>query len=201
MRIHLRRTLAVVLVALIVAVAAGAASANRLSVSNQLFRLTWSALRFSEGGSEITCPLTLEGSMHARTFSKVLEALIGYLTRSAVGSCRGSEEVRLNTEALPWHVRYSGFAGTLPNITSMRTTYSGVEFWIRIATLSCHYRYPWLTIMIASGGRITGVRSDETTRLEPGPGNEAFCPLRMTASGTGTATVQNSATVITLSLI
>ncbi len=65
---------------IVLAAAVGSASAGHLSVSNQNIRVTWSALEFAAGGTAIRCGLTLEGSFHSRTITKVEKTLIGYIT-------------------------------------------------------------------------------------------------------------------------
>jgi hypothetical protein len=103
----------------------GTASARNLSISNQNIRATWTAMEFSNpsAGVLVRCPVTLEGSLHSRTIAKVLNSLIGFITRAIVGegSCTGGT-ARVRTETLPWHVTYQGFTGTLPNILTIRTT-------------------------------------------------------------------------------
>jgi hypothetical protein len=58
-------------------------------------RAIWDPMEFiGPLGESARCPLTLEGSFHARTIAKVAYALNGYITRAAVGvpaSCTGSE--------------------------------------------------------------------------------------------------------------
>jgi hypothetical protein len=45
---------------------AGSAAARNLSITNQNIRATWRELGFISSGRTFTCPLTLEGSFHAR---------------------------------------------------------------------------------------------------------------------------------------
>jgi hypothetical protein len=104
--------------------AVGCVSANRLSLSNRLFRFTWEELDFThEGGGSnphVTCAVTLEGSFHSSTIRKVARALIGHVTRGIVKSesCTNGS-VTILRESLPWHTTYESFRGTLPNITSV----------------------------------------------------------------------------------
>lgn len=112
-----RFALAAVLASACMAVVAGSAHANRLELSAQTFRMTWQEVfRLREGGVTGECFVTLEGSFHSRTFAKVTSVLIGFLTRATMGTCRNAT-VRFLTETLPWHVQYTGFNGSLPNIT------------------------------------------------------------------------------------
>jgi hypothetical protein len=86
----------------------------------------------------IECHVTMEGSFHSRTISKVLEALIGYITRATVDStnCTGGS-ARSLTETLPWHIRYGGFTGTLPTITSVNTRLIGFNYLIQVGGTAC----------------------------------------------------------------
>jgi len=100
---------------LLMAFAIGAASARNLSISNQQIRGTFSDLEFRSPFGRNDCRVTLEGSLHARTIAKSPNALLGYVTRVIAGQCTLGTTVL--TETLPWHVRYVGFSGRLPDIT------------------------------------------------------------------------------------
>ena len=145
---------------------AGAASANTLSASSQSLTATWSGMVFEAPsvGVRVTCPVTLEGSLHSRTIAKVSGSLIGYINRATVGeaSCSGGSASASGT---PWHVQYSSFSGTLPNITSVNTNVVNAEFTI-IATVlgfrvTCRYRTSTTTPATGrfnlSSGRLTNV--------------------------------------------
>lgn len=110
---------------------AGAASARSFSSSTQTFRVTWHEFEISDesGAVSAICPLTLEGSFHARTYAKVAGALVGYINRAGLASTCPFE-FRLLTETLPWHVRYRLFSGVLPNIATV--AWSVVGFAIRL---------------------------------------------------------------------
>lgn len=131
---------------LVVAVALGAmiatAPANRLSITERAFRITWAPMEIGlqpepaivrEGITiKDSCNVTMEGSFHSGTIVKVAGALIGYVTRASVdgSSCveqnGGGGRFRFLTETLPWHIRYAGFTGTLPNIAIVRINYIGM---------------------------------------------------------------------------
>jgi len=116
------------------------ASARNLSTSNQNIRTTWSSVHF-EGpfGGFADCHLTLEGSLHSRTTSKVAGSLVGYITKAILGRCEVGTATVLQ-ERLPWHVRYSGFEGALPNIRSFIIHVIGVSFRIRTPeAVTCHF--------------------------------------------------------------
>jgi hypothetical protein len=73
--------------ALLLALAVGASSAGRLSLSNQNLRFTFTEFIMRVGESSDICQLTLEGSFHNRTVAKALGTLIGYITRAVAGTC------------------------------------------------------------------------------------------------------------------
>ena len=117
MRTRSKLVLAVLGATIMMASAIGTAAARSLSITNQSFRGTFNNLEFIvEGFSTTTCRVTLEGSLHARTMPKTVGTLIGYVTRVITGQCNPNQ-VTIQNETLPWHVRYVGFSGRLPNIT------------------------------------------------------------------------------------
>jgi len=115
MRTRSKLVLTAIGATLLMAFAVGTASAGRLSISNQNFRVTFSDLEFTAGELRNDCHVTLEGSLHSRTINKVLGSLIGYITRVQTGQCNLGTTIL--TETLPWHISYEGFSGTLPEIT------------------------------------------------------------------------------------
>lgn len=131
MRNRSKLLLAGLTAALMMATVVGTSSASRLSLSNTRFRTTWASLTFEPG--EVECAVTLEGSFHSATIRKTLEALIGQVTRAIVKNetCTNGHATILQ-EALPWHVRYGGFGGTLPNITFVRLRLVGAAFRVSI---------------------------------------------------------------------
>lgn len=95
------------------------ASGRGFAVDNQSIRAAFSEVIFREpGGASTNCHVTLEGSLHSSTIAKVLGTLIGSVTRATLGRCEVGTATIL-TEALPWNIRYSGFQGRLPEITSL----------------------------------------------------------------------------------
>jgi len=114
------RTFALALMASsILAINITTATAAHLRASSALAIIRWAPLRFIAGSNTASCNVTLEGSFHSATIAKVNEALIGNISRASVNSCTGGSATAL-AETLPWHVRYSGFTGTLPNITGVK---------------------------------------------------------------------------------
>ena len=107
---------------LLLAGVAASASARSLSTSEQSLRATWSSVEFAGSGATIRCRVTLEGSFHARSISKVRGALAGAVTRAIIGHpCTGGEAWADNgTESeplgtapnkLPFHITYESFQG------------------------------------------------------------------------------------------
>jgi hypothetical protein len=117
------------------------ALARNLSTSNQSISAMWREVTFSGGFGEINCQLTLEGSMHSRTMPKVLGSLVGYITSAILGPCLQGTATILR-ETLPWHLRYSGFEGALPNIRSFTLHLVGESVSIRepVFGIRCHIR-------------------------------------------------------------
>lgn len=181
----------------------GTASANRLSISAQNLRATWTEVRLrSSSGLSITCALTLEGSLHSATITKTEGALIGYINRASLASCVGGS-ARINTESLPWHERYRSFTGTLPNIESIITRSTGSVYETNILGIQCH----WVE---GSTGRTEGsyalssgvVRevhlssSGYTSTI-----NASACGTGSLSSSAGNETVQGTSTRVTVTLI
>jgi hypothetical protein len=121
MHVRHRSVLGGLIASLLLGLAVSSASANRFSVSNTKFRVTWASLSLTDLSLvTVRCPVTLEGSLHSATIRKVAGALIGAVTRGIVKgeSCTGGKATILQ-ESLPWHVTYEGFVGTLPAIEAI----------------------------------------------------------------------------------
>ena len=109
------------------------ASARALSYSSQNFRATWNRMNFSGGIGTVECEVLLQGSLHSRSNAKLVGTLIGYISEGTVIRCsRGG--ATLLAASLPWHRRYRGFVGTLPNISSVSETVTGAEWTLREPT-------------------------------------------------------------------
>lgn len=190
---------------LVFATAVGTASANRLSISNKAYRVTWSALKFEPG--EVICPVTLEGSFHSNTINKVLRALIGYTSRAVVNSaaCTGGGATIL-TETLPWHNQYGGFTGRLPEITGVLLNLVNASFQIRLNFfgITCLAKSTAENpaqgiVQVGAGGVVTGLQANNAVGI-PLTGGCAFLGSAR-FSGTGTVTLLGAATAITIRLI
>jgi hypothetical protein len=168
---------------------ASSASARSFSISNSNIRAVYKPLVFlASNGSNITCTLTLEGTFHYRTFLKVERALIGYITRAIIETptCRStgaSTNIRAHvlTETLPWHARYIGFIGRLPEVTiRLRVERTGFDL-INVPIVgTCKYVAESEGIVGGPAGREinegTGnatVRADESGRF---PSRTFGCP-------------------------
>jgi len=154
------------------------AGARNLSISSQFWRSVYRPLRFVSAGITITsCDVTLEGSFHYRTSNKTLEALVGHITRAAIGACATGSATVL-TASLPWHIRYLGFTGVLPDITGVRDETIGVSFRIheRVFGTEClatsTTEQPIIgTARLAEGGgsrTVIGYTADPTARIRCG---------------------------------
>jgi hypothetical protein len=188
--------------ALILLAATGVASARRIELSEQRFRTVFAPLTFgAEGQTPVVCRFTLEGSFHSKTISKVVGALVGYVTSAEVANCTG-ETARVLKETLPWHIRYVSFRGTLPAITSIRDSIIGAAFLVRaFGFVSCLYQStttnPITGEVLITGGVGSRQRADETA-LIPGAG---LCPEGF-FQGTGENFVLGSTTTrITIRLV
>lgn len=191
------RVLTVLAAALTMALAVGSASANRLSYSNQGFRIVWTSLTFSEsgGGLPIRCPVTLEGSFHSATLPKVTDSLVSYITRAVIGVCQEGNATILR-ESLPWHVTYQSFEGALPRITSVRHQLIGAAFQVEPGLGIICLARTTSTFPAAgeatreAGGNITSLTTDSSLAI-PITGSP-LCPSAGIFAGTGEVFVLGS---------
>jgi hypothetical protein len=202
MRIHMRLLLATVGAACALAVAVSTAAATRIELSNNTFRIVWAPITITEGALFTECPLTLEGTFHSRTFSKVSGQLLGFVTRAIINelACNGAATARVLEETLPWHVRYNSFTGTLPNITGINFQIIGLT----IQSVTCVYRStemaPARVIYHIAGGEVTNVQWDEASPIPKREGG-VMCPAALRFQGNGIPTVLNSTTRIRARLV
>jgi hypothetical protein len=181
----------------LLAFAVGTAWARRIELSEQGFLARWTTTRpliVNVAGMSVSCPVTLEGSFHSRTLSKVCGQLIGYITSAQIPStsppCEGGTMTAL-AGSLPWHVQYNSFTGTLPNITRIRITMIG----FRVATtptgsITCLVGTTQ-TKPLAGDININGSHTAESFTMLPEfriPG-EGFCSVAGEASVSGTTAV------------
>lgn len=140
MRTRSKLLLAGLTATLALAATLSSASANRLSFSTRAFTIAWASLNLSTTGGvgPIRCPVTISGNFHSSTISKVGSSLIGLINRgtAASASCTGGT-LTIDQEALPWHVRYSAFRGTLPNISGFDLFMIGLKWDFMAAGIPC----------------------------------------------------------------
>jgi len=188
------------------------ASARNLSLSNQHIRITFSTVTF--GAVTVRCRVTLEGSLHARTHAKVGGLLIGYITRGDIArQCTEPFGVAslawfltlaegLGVETLPWHLRYQGFAGTLPNITTVSWQIVGMAWRAQDSTASClsittTAQPAFLDLEVGPGGPIVRARFNEAHRIRSSCGTE----FALFSDGGEMTVLENSSVKITVTLI
>lgn len=168
---------------------ASTASAAHLSVSEQGFRLTWSALTLEAAGLSIACPITIEGSFERATMVK-RAGTVGRINGAAIGTCERGNATILR-ETLPWSLNYVSFSGTLPAITSVTWSVIGAAWQSEVAGITCLARTeasnPGRGIANLSSSEVVSLRADETARIETGGG--FFCSLGGSAHYAGTANV------------
>jgi hypothetical protein len=161
----------------LLALTAGLAFANRLSVDDRTFRLNWTALRFTGPTGSLTCPVTLAGAFHSSTIVKTAGTLIGYITTARVEDprCAGGRATILSA-TLPWHVRYASFTGTLPRIATVTLTLIGAAFRVSIggsepfclATTTAAEPARGI-ISLNAAGQATGIAAEGSIDLTPSP--------------------------------
>jgi len=133
--------------------------ARNLEVSSQTGTILWRRMDFAGGFGTIECEIKLSRSFHARTFTKTVNSLIGYVTEGTILRCsRGG--ITINQASLPWHLRYRGFTGTLPSITGIADTVTGAEWTFREPTFgaTCTVRRESSSTILTytvSGGTLT----------------------------------------------
>lgn len=127
--------LSVTTAGLILSLAVGVATANRLAASEDEFDIRWSELTFSPNrGGPVSCEVTLLGRFNSRTVAK--EGTIGVIDHAAIGAggseevCEGGEATVLHEAEEPWAVGFESFTGTLPNISSITLSLIGASFQI-----------------------------------------------------------------------
>jgi hypothetical protein len=210
MRTHSKLIITALAATLVFSFAVSSASASRLSVSNRNIRAVWSLLTFEAAGSVLNCPVTLEGSFHSTTLAKRVGALVGHISRASV---RGSNAECLDTgtatvSALPWHVVYAGFQGTLPRPTGLNLNLVNARITIDPAgfptactgttTIATPARF---IAELDGGGTVIGLRPDPAAEI---PLSEGFGCALFTARMSGTATVRllgSTTTTIRVTLI
>ena len=113
--------------AILMAFAAGTASAEQLATDSLDVYIRWERLTFTGDFGAVECEVTLLGSFHRETIPKTRGFLIGSVTHASVGACDGGTAI-VHDETLPWLITYEGFQGSLPEMTSAIINLLGAEF-------------------------------------------------------------------------
>src|SRR5262249_53103334 len=139
--------------------------------SNRNFGARWATLELVSSVGTVRCPITMEGSFHSQTFSKVIGALIGYVTKATAftGNCSGGT-ASVEGESLPWHVQYGGFIGTLPVTFAPILNLINAKFRVNIGGAICTAQTtaaaPGVGIVSRNeSNQATTLRADETRTI------------------------------------
>src|ERR1044071_246300 len=134
MRMRFAGRAAMVLAVCLLAAGATSATARRIRFNVLEILATWApiTLTLQEGLAVIRCNLTLEGRLDREVIDKVVGSRIGTITRARISHpcAREFAWVYNGTEwnevlsftlvnFLPFHIKYLGFTGTLPNIQAL----------------------------------------------------------------------------------
>jgi hypothetical protein len=185
--------------ALLCSAIASSALARNFSQNEQRLKITYSPLSFVPSfGSTTRCGITLESSLHSRTYAKVNESLVGYIFNAVNGVCE-SGAIRANTETLPWHITYNGFTGTLPNITGLNRNVHNSSYEINGEIFGLRVRCRYNIAVKRYIRTVTrGVMSAERAGTEADRSATEGCPS-IQMEGTGTVkTPGGGSAVVTL---
>jgi hypothetical protein len=212
MRWYLKVFVGTITATALVASLASSATARNFSISNRNIRTVFAPLQFASPGANFTisCNVTLEGTFHANTIAKVVNSLIGYITRGTFDTpnCResggGVGRASIQTP-LPWHIRYTGFIGTLP---SVRVRLQLIHATFRILGLpfglSCDYLASPFLIVEGPGLGDPITAGNAFLRAEEAQGfsslTSPFC-AQVSFVGRGAVTLLGTTTPITVRLI
>ena len=124
------------------------------------------ALTFTEeeGRFRVICEVTLEVRLNAR-IAKTAGEVVGTANVEARNCSGGTVTVLRGRQ--PWSVTYVSFAGTLPNVTSVRLEIRGAEFLIEAFFGIARCLYSGSAQGTTGGGtnRITEIRAEERRSL------------------------------------
>jgi hypothetical protein len=182
------------------------ASATRLSVNRREIRMIWNEMTFrNSSGERVTCAITLEGTLEASTFTKVINLRMGVIY-AAVSSC--SSTIRFLTET-SWDIRYETFFGTLPEIRNLLFKITGFAFNWAGFFYDCLYRSELSRPLLFNATR--NPATWQLTRVDPVGGTNRLPPFRgalctnardeVTLSGSGTISKQGEGEGIFVTLI
>jgi hypothetical protein len=197
--------------AVLLSLAVGTASARRIEFSETHWMAVWSEIEpwvieeVGELSPPISCPVTLSGSIHSRTISKVSGQLIGYVTRAMFGTCRGGRAIVLPA-TLPWHIRYLSFSGTLPNIEFIRVAIVGLGIQSEEAGgRTCLYltteARPATATFRGAGNNWTRIKWENASSIPRFAGDPTCLAARFKEAGQASVTRRESAATIALRLV
>lgn len=171
MRTRSRLPVALMATAVLMVVAVGAASANTLSLSNARDTASWTAFEVTAGTlGAAKCEVIPIITFHHGTFTKTAGTLIGVVEAVRIKNCTIGQIADI-AATLPWHVRYSGFTGTLPNMTTVNVLIVGMGLEITTSggarcRTTTTAETPARAILNREGrGVITSIRLDETAGI------------------------------------
>jgi hypothetical protein len=203
---HITTTaLAVTASVIVMALAVSGASARRIAASEANFLVSWSPtspISIHAAGFIIRCPVTIDGSYHSRTISKVCGLLIGYINQAIVANpnCTGGHATVL-TETLPWHVRYLRFRGRLPIIENFDLLMVGVRLQDETSegvrclfgTTNAHPGAGSVTVTTEAEGALTATSMRGLPEFTIPLGGGFICALVGEASIEGTGSIAGTA--------
>jgi hypothetical protein len=210
MRWYTKFIVAAIAAAALFASVTASASARNISLTNRNIRVVFNPYIFIPSfGANVSCRLTLEGSFHCATISKVREALVGYISRATIDQplCIDSGTTGVLVEViqatLPWHIRYVSFIGTLPRVyLRIRLIRIGIRL-LNVPLLgSCNYTgSPDFLVSGPGAGEIT----EGNANLNGEEGTEQasetpFCPSKREHSAPAPVTVLGTLTGIRVRL-
>lgn len=214
MRFRSKLPLVTLATVLVLSASVSMTSAREISTTSQNFREIWTGIGFIAIGGliNVRCNLTVRGSYHYRTITKV-RSLMGYITSATLTRpCTGGEAWILNgteraTNSLPWHVKYDSFTGTLPRIRIVRRRIIGWFFVIHALGNQCLYgstaESPAAVLMNLNEatGEVNSVTADSEARIPLRETLAGSCPANGGFSGTTSTTDNGEGSRITIRLI
>lgn len=186
MSISIRTRVALTLTVLVALLAAADARASSYYEASPAGPITAStgAMRFSAGGINVECAVTLSGSIPAGTLEGTPGAEIGRMTSGTMPSCSGG--ALAVPQGLPWRLEYESALGVLPLLTGLRLRLNRLAVAVTyLGLIRCEYSgvVPLLLALTGSGPLQTGalsVVSGAQLPLVTGAG----CPTSGTIGGT-----------------
>ena len=198
---HAKLVLAALTAALLLAVAAGPASAdNALSAEPSETSAVFEELTFGSPLGNVICEVTLHVTFH-ESVNKVPGELAGEIEVGvSTGSCtNGDAGLNVGGQRVtglqgPYHIQYNSFEGTLPNINSVTAALVGLEIWITLGSTTCNANET-ISGTTTGGNPADGLStSEEGIGLIPG----SFACLFMTGELIGTAGADEEITITLL---